>query len=46
MYIISTLKANIMYTRVYNVRIGPLDVPEFSNIFINIRPVNLTRIVT
>ena len=26
MYIISTLKANIMYTRVYNVRIGPLDV--------------------
>ena len=26
MYIISTLKANIMYTRVYNVRIGPSDV--------------------
>ena len=29
MYIISTLKANIMYTRVYNVRIGPSDVLLF-----------------
>ena len=26
MYIISTLKANIMYTRVCNVQISPLDV--------------------